>query len=260
MLENGTTFPFGPFAPVPEWVARDQRHAYMAAISYVDEHVGALVARLEAAGVADNTIIVFHADHGYATGQHGYWEKKANFDAIVRVPLIIKAPAKAAAAGRMAATFIDLVDVFPTLAALAGLPPPPGVDGEDLSAAFDAPGTPQKGVAFHQYPACGMKALNQTRSECNSTPRTQFDFMGYSVRTPQWRYTQWLAWDAAALAPRWDGAFEEELYAHAGDDGTSLEAWENENLAAANPAVATQLRAQLRAFFGKAAGAEGRKI
>ena len=250
MLENGTTFPFGPYAPVPAWVARDQRHAYMAAISYVDEHVGALVARLEAAGVANDTIVVFHADHGYATGQHGYWEKKANFDAIVRVPLIIKVPAKAAtAAGKKAATFLDLVDVFPTLAALAGLPPPRGVDGEDLSAAFDAPGAALKGAAFHQYPACGMAALNQTRGECNNTPRAQFDFMGYSIRTAQWRYTQWLAWDGAALAPLWDGAFEEELYAHAGDDGTSLEAWENENAAAANPAVAAQLRAQLRAFF-----------
>ena len=64
MLENGTTFPFGPFSPVPDWVARDQRHAYMSAISYVDEHVGAIMARLESAGMADNTIVVFHADHG----------------------------------------------------------------------------------------------------------------------------------------------------------------------------------------------------
>ena len=55
----------------------------------------------------------------------------------------------------------------------------------------------------------------------------------------------------AALLPRWDGAFEEELYSHAGDAGTSLEAWENANQAAANPAVAAQLRAQLRAFFTK---------
>jgi iduronate 2-sulfatase len=150
MLENGTSFPFAPYSPVPDWVARDQRHAYMAAISYVDEHVGALLARLESEGMAESTIVVFHADHGYATGQHGYWEKKSNFDAIVRVPLIVKAPGRAATAGAKAATFIDLVDVFPTLAALAGLPPPPGVDGQDMSAAFDAPAVVQKGEAFHQ--------------------------------------------------------------------------------------------------------------
>lgn len=250
-LENGTVFPFGPFSPVPDWVARDQRHAYMAAISYVDEHVGAILSRLESAGVADNTIIIFHADHGYASGQHGYWEKKANFDAIVRVPLIIKAPAKAATAGTKAATFIDLVDVFPTLAALAGLPPPPGVDGDDLSAAFDAPATAQKSVAYHQYPACAMKQLNQTRGACNSTPKGQFDFMGYSVRTPAWRYTLWLAWNQSSLAPLWDGEFEEELYSHAGDEGTSLEMWENVNVAAANPTATAQLRAQLRSFFSK---------
>ena len=251
MLSNGTTFPFGPYSPVPLWVARDQRHAYMAAISYVDEHVGQLVAKLESEGLADNTIIVFHSDHGYSTGQHGYWEKKANFESIVRVPLIVKVPSKGGSAGQKAATFIDLVDIFPTLAKLAGIPPPPGVDGDDLSAAFDAPGTAQKSAAYHQYPACNMKAFNETRGACNNVPREQFDYMSYSVRTPEWRYTLWLAWDKANLVALWDGAFEEELYAHAGDDGTSLELWDNENLAAANPAMATQLRAQLRAFFRK---------
>ena len=167
----------------------------------------------------------------------------------MRVPLIVKVPGKAAAAGQHAATFFDLVDVFPTLAALAGLPPPPGVDGDDLSAALDAPARALKSNAYHQYPACGMGGFNMTRSECNNVPSNQFDYMGYSVRTPQWRYTAWYEWDKAALLPRWDGAFEEELYTHQGDAGTSLEAWENANQAAANPAVAAQLRAQLRAFF-----------
>ena len=95
-----------------------------------------------------------------------------------------------------------------------------------------------------------MTKLNQTRSECNSTPKTQFDFMGYSIRNAAWRYTLWLAWDKVNLVALWDGEeFAEELYSHAGDDGTSLEAWDNENVAAGNAAVAAQLRARLRAFF-----------
>lgn len=56
-----------------------------AAISYVDEHVGALLEVLEDQNIVNDTIVVFHADHGYGLGEHGYWEKKANFDMIVRV-------------------------------------------------------------------------------------------------------------------------------------------------------------------------------
>lgn len=249
MLANGTSFPFGPYDPVPDWVAKDQRHAYMAAISYVDEHVGAIIARLEKNGDINNTIIVFHADHGYSTGQHGYWEKKADFESVVRVPLIIKAPSKSSTAGQKAATYIDLVDVFPTLSKLAGLPVPVGVDGDDLSAAFDSPSVAQKEVAYHQYPACGMTKVNQTRQECNSTPKTAFDYMSYSVRTPNWRYTAWFVWNNATLQAEWDGDFVDELYSHTGDDGSSLELWDNVNVASENPSVASQLRAQLRAFF-----------
>jgi iduronate 2-sulfatase len=70
-LANGTSFPFSPHKAVPDWVARDQRHAYYAAISYVDEHVGKILAMLEGYGLADSTIVVFHADHGYGLGEHG---------------------------------------------------------------------------------------------------------------------------------------------------------------------------------------------
>ena len=63
-LANGTTFPYSPYEAVPVWVQQDQRHAYYAAVSYVDEHVGALIAQLEKEGLTDDTIIVFHADHG----------------------------------------------------------------------------------------------------------------------------------------------------------------------------------------------------
>jgi hypothetical protein len=144
----------------------------------------------------------------------------------------------------------------PTLAALAGLPPPAGVDGDDASALFDAPGAALKTEAFHQYPACGMRGdLAAPRLSCNSVPREQFDFMGYSVRNAAWRYTRWLPWLNATLTADWDappGAVAEELYAHAGDASKDFDAYENENVAAQNPAVAAALRARLRQFFDRA--------
>jgi arylsulfatase A-like enzyme len=292
-LANGTAFPFSPTHAVPDFVQRDQRHAYYAAVSYVDEHVGAILAALEEKGLANSTIVVFHADHGYQVrrrrararsaprvlpaprraravcaqltaapsplhqlGEHGMWEKKSNWDLAVRVPLIVRVPGRAAAAGAVTRSFVDLVDVMPTLAALAGLPPPAGIDGDDMSALFDAPATVLKTEAFHQYPACGMAGvLNRTRDSCNNTPRTQFDFMGYSMRNADWRYTVWLPWRNETLTAEWDapaGAWAEELYAHTGDESTSMDAWENVNAAAASPAVAAALRARVRAFFDHA--------
>lgn len=79
----------------------------------------------------------------------------------------------------------------------------------------------------------------------NATPSPP----GYTVRNVLWRYTLWLEWDKTSLTPHWDGESVEELYSHAGDDSTNMDAWENVNVAAANPAVTAQLRARLRAFF-----------
>lgn len=63
-LANGTHFPFSYNKPVPDWVNQDQRHAYYSAISFVDEHVGALLNVLDEKGITNDTIVIFHADHG----------------------------------------------------------------------------------------------------------------------------------------------------------------------------------------------------
>ena len=152
---------------------------------------------------------------------------------------------------------------MPTVAALAGLPLPAGVDGTDVSALLDNPDQSVKKAAYHQYPACGCddtpaKCYNKTRGACNNTPRQNFNFMGYSVRVDEWRYTAWFKWlvsnssnGTATYAADWDGPFAEELYDHKGDDSTEMDKFENVNLAASNPDVAKQLHAQLRSFFTK---------
>ena len=167
---------------------------------------------------------------------------------------MIKVPGKPRAAGAVTASYTDLVDVFPTLAAVAGLPAPEGLDGDDVSAVFDDPTQLVKQAAYHQYPACNMKVsagFNVTRGACNNTPKTKFDYMGYSVRTPQWRYTLWVRWNNVSFTPEWDGPSAEELYDHRGDDSSSFDTWENVNLARTNPTAAGQMRAQLEAFFRK---------
>src|SRR5919106_4221517 len=96
---------------------RTARHAYFAAISYVDERIGELLAALRGAGLADETVVVFTADHGEMLGERGLWYKMSFFEHSARVPLIVSAPGRVRA-GR-AAEPVSLLDLAPTLLELA---------------------------------------------------------------------------------------------------------------------------------------------
>jgi len=97
---------------------RAARHAYYAMVSYVDDKVGRLIETLAACGFADDTIVVFTADHGEMLGERGMFYKQCFFEPSVRVPLIVHAPSRFAA--RRVAAPVSLVDLLPTLIELAG--------------------------------------------------------------------------------------------------------------------------------------------
>jgi iduronate 2-sulfatase len=61
------------------------------------------------------------------------------------------------------------------------------------------------------------------------TDRVLFPFMGYSLRTAEWRYTEWVVWNGTTLQPEWGQRIGHELYSHVGDDGTDFDAFENTN-------------------------------
>jgi hypothetical protein len=120
-------------------------------------------------------------------------EKKSNWDLVVRVPLMIHVPWLPKSFGQRTSSLVELVDVFPTAAAIAGLPAPADVDGVDVSSLLHASPNSATSVserlqtelqaAYHQYPACGCTengttCFNQTRAGCNNSPRTNFGFMG----------------------------------------------------------------------------------
>ncbi len=268
-LANGTSFPYSYDEPVSDEVMRNQRRAYYSSVSYVDEHIGAILDTLDAEGLTNSTIVVFHSDHGYSLGEHGYWEKKSNFDLTIRVPLIISVPGKTDH-GSVTSELVELIDIFPTLSSLAGLPPPTDVDGLDFSSLFDMEAlrvsvgdensnvqvrgarqvvTQRRDAAFHQFPACNTPSFNSTRRQCNYTPASEFNFMGYSIRTKEWRYTLWLAWDRELLEAKWDGDYADELYDHKGDDSSEFGKYEQINLAAERQDVVQELRTKLKAHF-----------
>lgn len=93
------------------------RRAYYGAISYVDDQIGALLGVLEETGLADETIVIFTGDHGDMLGERGLWYKMSWFEDSARVPMIVHAPRHFSP--RRVAASVSLVDLLPTLAALA---------------------------------------------------------------------------------------------------------------------------------------------
>eukprot|EP00937_MAST-01D_sp_MAST-1D-sp2_P007964 g7964.t1 len=185
-------------------------------------------------------------------GEHNIWGKHTNFELGTRVPLLIRAANQTAALRTNA--LVESVDIYPTVAALAGLPPPPDVDGTDLTPLWKAPGAPLKAAVFSEYPRCAPAGSPwQDTTSCIKTQRSDFKLMGYSVRTDAWRCTLWMPWDGKNLVGDFaKGPAAVELYAHAnGTMEVDYDEYENENVAPANPSVVAQMLARAQAHWGK---------
>lgn len=105
---------------------------YYGLITFQDEQVGRVLAALERAGVADNTIVIYLADHGDLMGDFGVYFKCSWLEGSSHVPMIVRVPGGPSGAVRN--QLVGLQDILPTLATLAGCPLPYDVDGEDLTA------------------------------------------------------------------------------------------------------------------------------
>ncbi len=103
--------------PVTEAQVRNARHAYYSAISFCDDQLGKLIGALEATGLAENTVVMFLSDHGEMLGERGLWYKMTFLEGGARVPLIVAGPG--ISTGRRGEA-VSLIDVLPTLIALAG--------------------------------------------------------------------------------------------------------------------------------------------
>ena len=129
--------------------------AYLACISFSDAMVGRVLRALEAGPHKDNTIVVLWSDHGYHLGEKNAWHKFTLWEESTRVPLIVAAPG-VTKTGTRCARPVSLVDLYPTLVELCGLPGKTGLDGQSLApllrnpaAAWDRPALITSGFGNH---------------------------------------------------------------------------------------------------------------
>jgi arylsulfatase A-like enzyme len=162
---------------------REAIQAYRAATTFMDAQVGVVLKALDRLGLAQTTVVVFTSDHGYHLGDHGLWQKRSLFEKSARVPLVIAAPGRGGN-GRASGGVVELVDLYRTLADLAGLAPAAEIEGTSLRASLEDPGATVKQYAFTQ------------------------ERDGYAVRTARWRYIEWSG-----------GASGSQLYDMEGDPG-----------------------------------------
>ena len=193
--------------------ARRCKLAYYASISFVDAQIGRLLDALEENDLLHRTVIVFWSDHGYFLGEKGLWFKRKAFERSARMPLIIAAPGLSS--GKSTTKPVELLDIYPTLADLCGLEPPDNLEGLSLRPLLENPA-----AASWKKPA-----VTQVWHSA--------DAWGYSLRTEQYRYTEWL-----------NGQAGRELYDHQTDPD------EVHNLAElkTHRRLVRQLSAQLRPY------------
>jgi choline-sulfatase len=215
---------------------RQLRHGYLAAMSYTDAQVGRLLDELDRLGLAADTIVVLFGDHGWKLGEQGSFGKMTNFEIDARVPLVVAVPG-AAGNGLACDRLVEFVDLYPGLCDLAGLPLRPELEGQSLAPLLGEPERPWKEAAFTQFLRHGVWVAPDG-----------VEYMGRSIRTGRWRYTEWRRWvqgeGGAVAAGKEDGpVVARELYDHGSDPLETV----NIAVEEANAALCAGLAARLAA-------------
>ncbi len=167
--------PFPEEGPVSEDMKRYVIHGYYASVSYVDAQIGRVIDELERLELDDNTIVVLWGDHGWHLGDHGSWTKHDNYEQANRIPFLFVAPG-VAKPGSSTKQLAETVDIYPTLAELAGLPAPKGpqpIDGLSLVPVLRDPKKRIRDHAYHTFPR------NNNR-------------VGQAIRTERYRLVRWV--------------------------------------------------------------------
>jgi len=152
--------------------AKEYIRAYLACISYMDWNVGRVLQKLEESGLKENTVVVFWSDHGYQLGEKGKWSKAGSlWEQGTRVPFIMHDP-RAKGNGQSSPRVVELLDIYPTLVDLCGLPTYAGLEGASLKPLLDQPDQAWERPAYTVWSENGQGVT------------------GITIRTEKWRYAE----------------------------------------------------------------------
>ncbi|KAK7097562.1 iduronate 2-sulfatase-like [Littorina saxatilis] len=274
----------GPFSLVPLHYQYKLRQSYSAAASYTDAQVGRVLQALDQYGLADNTIITFHGDHGWQLGDHGEWCKHTNFDIATRIPMFVHVPGvttKKAPPGEnfpfhdaldktlkfqpenlelglVSDALVEAVDLYATVSELAGVDVPSTCPDNPFNIAFCTEGaslvpiiknltmtsansditgrlTSWKPAVFSQYPR------ERIAPGAPETP-----IMGYTMRTYEHRYTEWIAYNHTTFTADWSKVYARELYTYSSDPDEDVNVAEVPAFQDLTKSLSKQLRAGWR--------------
>jgi len=157
-------------------------YAYLACVSFVDAQLGKVLEALESSKHADNTIVVLWSDHGQNLGEKKHWRKQSLWEESTQVPLLVSVPGQKSS-GRKCDRVVSLLDLYPTLGDLCGLPKAAKLEGQSLA-----------------------PLIRNPQREWDKPVLSTWYYKNHAVRSENWRYIRYR-----------DGG--EELYDHRNDPG-----------------------------------------
>ena len=143
---------------------REHRAGYLGNLDYIDTCVGEVYRTLERLGLADDTIVIYTSDHGEMDGDHGLYQKFCLFDPSVGVPLIVSYPGRLPE-GKTSDALVEYFGIFPTIAELAGTPPPRGIEARSFAALVRDPSASGPEAVFSEFDLRSMADCYMVRTK-----------------------------------------------------------------------------------------------
>ncbi|VGO11978.1 Arylsulfatase [Pontiella desulfatans] len=213
--------------------------AYLACVTAVDECIGTVVDAIDNSPFKDNTIIVVTSDHGWQMGQKDYLFKNSPWEESTRIPFVVRAPG-IAQAGAVAEHPVSLVDLYPTLVDLCGLPKE--TRKNENGAALDGHSirpflvNPESRSWAGPEGALSMIYIGELNKGYTAEEKNRIENQHWSYRTERWRYIRYN-----------DGV--EELYDHENDPRE----WKNLANSPEHQAIRKQLNQQVFSLVNETA-------
>ena len=242
--------------------AKRLRLGYYSTLTYTDAQIGKVLHELEAQGLADDTIIVLWADHGWKLGEHNMWTKHTNFEDDTRVPFILHVPG-VTDNGMRSKALVELIDIFPTLTELAGLDTPPVcpesnkgllacVEGSSVIPLLKNPDQQWKKAVFSQYPrpSGGISFIPGKPAFPQNNGGEAV--MGYAMRVDKYRFVDWYQFDRKTATPNFNQIWGTELYDHSQPEVPFNDENVNTAMAADRQELVKELRKMLQAGWRSA--------